>query len=170
MALYLSGESTNGSVNIGLNSDKNSAILAESVIYNCSAHVEEKDGQKVAKGNVTEVGLLKYLMESNISIDELYINKGSETFFEFQIPFNSSRKRQTSAVRLANGNVRVFVKGGPEIVIEQCTSSLNAEGKKTPLSDDQKNELMNVSIVKQYASKCYRTLLVAYCDYSDSEW
>ena len=29
---------------------------------------------------------------------------------------------------------------------------------------------MNVSVVKQYAAKCYRTLLVAYRDYEDSEW
>ena len=44
MALYVSGESTFGSVNIGLNSDKNIAILTESVIYNSSAHVEDKNG------------------------------------------------------------------------------------------------------------------------------
>jgi len=29
---------------------------------------------------------------------------------------------------------------------------------------------MNVTVVKQYASKCYRTLLVAYCDYTDAQW
>ena len=29
---------------------------------------------------------------------------------------------------------------------------------------------MNVSVVKQFASKCYRTLLVAYVDYDINEW
>jgi magnesium-transporting ATPase (P-type) len=170
MALYVSGQSTHGSVNAGLNSDKNSGILAESVIYNCSAHVELEKGVKTAKGNVTEVGMLKYLMESNIEIDTLFTNRGHDDFYEFQIPFNSSRKRQTSAVRLSNGKVRVFVKGGPEIVIEQCGWTLDAEGKKIFLTSETKNDLMNVSVVKAYASKCYRTLLVAYCDYEDSEW
>lgn len=93
MALYVSGKSTHGSANVGLNSDKNSAILAESVIYNCSAHVEHENGQKVAKGNVTEVGMLKYLIESNIEIDTLFANRNHDDFYEFQIPFNSSRKR-----------------------------------------------------------------------------
>lgn len=114
--------------------------------------------------------MLKYLMESNIEIDSLFSNRGHEDFFEFQIPFNSNRKRQTSAVRLSNGKVRVFVKGGPEIVIEQCKHTLDAEGSLINLSEELKNDLMNVSVVKSYAAKCYRTLLVAYRDYEDSEW
>lgn len=83
MALYVSGQSTFGSVNVGLNSDKNSTILAESVIYNSSAHVEDENGQKVAKGNVTEVGLLKYLLDSNIEIDYLFTSRANENCYEF---------------------------------------------------------------------------------------
>jgi magnesium-transporting ATPase (P-type) len=30
--------------------------------------------------------------------------------------------------------------------------------------------LINVSVVKQFANKCYRTLLVAYVDYDVNEW
>lgn len=55
-------------------------------------------------------------------------------------------------------------------MIEQCSHTLNAEGNSVLLSAETKNDLMNVSVVKQYAAKCYRTLLVAYCDYEDSEW
>lgn len=73
-------------------------------------------------------------------------------------------------MRLSNGNVRVFVKGGPEIVMEHCSHVLDASGNKAPISQEEKMDLLNVTVVKQYASKCYRTLLVAYCDYEDSEW
>lgn len=66
--------------------------------------------------------------------------------------------------------MRVFVKGGPEIVIEQCEFTLDIEGNKIPMSEESKNDLMNVSVVKSFAAKCYRTLLVAYVDYEDSEW
>jgi hypothetical protein len=46
-------------------------------VYNSSAFVEtEKSGLKVVKGNVTEVGLLKYLMASKVDVEALIANKG----------------------------------------------------------------------------------------------
>jgi magnesium-transporting ATPase (P-type) len=54
--------------------------------------------------------------------------KKEESFIELQIPFNSNRKRQTTAVRHKNGKIRVYVKGAPEIVIERCSRTLNKQG------------------------------------------
>ena len=71
-AIYMSGQTSNGDSNPTLTHDKNAQILGESVIFNSSAHVEtEKTGLKVVKGNVTEVGLLKYLMASKIDVESL---------------------------------------------------------------------------------------------------
>jgi len=40
-------------------------LIFESVIYNCSAYIEQgKDGIKVVKGNPTEAGLINYLTQS----------------------------------------------------------------------------------------------------------
>lgn len=75
---------------------------------------------------MTEVGLLKYLMASKVDVEALIRDKEAPGFIEFQIPFNSTRKRQTTAIRMKNGKVRVFVKGGPEIVIEHCNKMLTA--------------------------------------------
>lgn len=36
------------------------------------------------------------------------------------VPFNSERKRMTTAVKLENGKVRVFVKGTPAVVMPAC--------------------------------------------------
>ena len=45
-------------------------LLSESVIYNCSAYVEKlENGEKVAKGNVTEVGLLNYFTKQGIDVE-----------------------------------------------------------------------------------------------------
>jgi len=49
---------------------------------------------------------------------------------------------------LANGNVRVFVKGGPEIVIEQCSEMLNSNGQNISLKPSDKNKILNVDVVK----------------------
>lgn len=38
---------------------------------------------KVAKGNVTEVGLLKYLMASKIDVESLIGDKDAPNFIEF---------------------------------------------------------------------------------------
>jgi len=42
---------------------------------------------------VTEVGLLKYLMASKVDVEALIRDKEAPGFIEFQIPFNSTRKR-----------------------------------------------------------------------------
>lgn len=58
--------------------------MGESVIFNSSAHVEtEKTGLKVVKGNVTEVGLLKYLMASKVDVESLIEDKNAPGFIEF---------------------------------------------------------------------------------------
>lgn len=167
----MAGQTANGDSNPALLMEKNCHVLAESVVYNSSAHVEtESNGLKSVKGNVTEVGLLKYLMASKVDVEGLIDNKGKDGFIIFQIPFNSTRKRQTTAVRLPNGKVRVFVKGGPEIVIEHCKKTINTQGQEVELNEDEKADILGPKIVKNFASKCYRTLLVAYVDYSDSDW
>lgn len=73
-------------------------------------------------------------------------------------------------MRLPIGKIRVFVKGAPEIVIEHCTKTLDATGKVIELSSLERDDIINVSVVKQFAAKCYRTLLIAYVDYSETDW
>jgi Mn-dependent DtxR family transcriptional regulator len=53
------------------------------VLFNCSAHIETEAGKKVAKGNVTEVGLINHLLRSNIKADEILAQKEAEGFVEF---------------------------------------------------------------------------------------
>lgn len=80
------------------------------------------------------------------------------------IPFNSGRKRATTAVRLPSDQnvVRVFCKGAPEIVIEYCDSTFNKEGKVVEFSSKDKKALMEDVVTKNFARKAYRCLLIAY--------
>ena len=87
--------------------------------------MENENGKKVSKGNVTECGLINHMLRSNIPVEELLQKKEAEGFVEFLIPFSSSRKRATSAIRNPRtGRVSVFCKGAPEIVMELCDNYL----------------------------------------------
>lgn len=93
-AFFMGDNITNGSSNRNLNISSNCQILTESVVYNSTAFIEtEHNGLKVAKGNVTEVGLINYLMNSKIDVESLIKKKKEDNFIEFIIPFNSIRKK-----------------------------------------------------------------------------
>lgn len=75
-------------------------VIAQSVCYNSSAFIDLKDGKKVTIGNVTECGLLNYLVASGIDCESLISHRNEKDFLIFDIPFSSSRKRATSVIRL----------------------------------------------------------------------
>ncbi len=84
--------------------------------------------QLTAKGNVSEVGMINFLMDSGIQVKEILESKSQI----FSLPFNSYRKRQTTVV-LDNSVIKVFVKGAPEIILELCNSYVGLNGKKLEL-------------------------------------
>jgi len=141
------------------------------VLYNCSAHVEVEDGNKVAKGNVTECGILNFLMSCNVDVEATLKKKEKDDIVEFTIPFSSSRKRATSAIRnpRLNGEISVFCKGAPEMVIELCDSIIDKDGNEDELTDEMKQDILK-NVVKTFAGKSYRTILVAHTNYSNTEW
>jgi len=98
-------------------------------------------------------------------------HKESNGFVEFMIPFSSSRKRATSAIRSPRlgGQVSVFCKGAPEIVLDLCDRYVAKNGEEVDLSSKKKKEILD-NVVKNFAAKCYRTILVAHSSYSEKEW
>lgn len=147
-------------------------LIGESVLYNCTATIEEKeDGSRPVIGNVTEVGLIKYLTSSQFDAESMLKSKKNVEVV-FSIPFSSKRKRQTTVIKHPSqqGKVRVFCKGAPEIVINHCDTLLGANGNPEDLSNEKKDEIIKQRVVKKFAEKTYRTLLVSYCDYNEADW
>lgn len=93
MSIYHEGKVTVGSSNPGLKTTNSSKLLAESVMFNCSAFVESVEAKQHVKGNVTEVGLLRYLIEAKFDVENMLRVKTQEGFALYNIPFNSIRKR-----------------------------------------------------------------------------
>ena len=88
------------------------------------------------------------------------------------IPFNSGRKRACTAIQRPQNQiaVRVFCKGGPEVVFKYVSKMFNKNGDVININEEDKERIMKQIISETFAVKAYRTLLVAYREYSMDEY
>lgn len=88
------------------------------------------------------------------------------------IPFNSARKRACTAIRRPQDRnaVRVFCKGGPEVVFKYVNKMYDRDGELVHMKEEDKEKIMKEIIAETFAVKAYRTLLVAYREYSWEEY
>lgn len=97
--------------------------IIESIVYNSQAHIEMTDNSfYVPIGNGTEVSLIKWLQDAEIPVHEVMAQKEGRVLA--QVPFDSKLKRSIIAIQhpfLAD-TVRIYIKGAPEIVLQNCTS------------------------------------------------
>jgi magnesium-transporting ATPase (P-type) len=54
---------------------------------------EKEDGTKATTGNVTEIGLINYLVNCGINAEAKLKEKKDNVEILFQVPFSSKRKR-----------------------------------------------------------------------------
>lgn len=108
-------------------------------------------------GNATEGGILKWLDPEGSAYRRL---RDSADITERR-EFSSSRKHMASIEASGDGGI-LHIKGAPEIVLGMC-SSLSSdgslEGESRPLDDEGKGAI--VALVREYASRGYRTLGLA---------
>lgn len=152
--IYFQDAKVKGDRNADLRDNR---TIQECVLYNSSAYIQEVENplthrmEKKALGNVTEVGLITYLMDSGIDCEDMIDNRKNPDFKVFEIPFNSGRKRATCVIRRPEGGIRVLVKGAPEIVIEFCDNMIG-EGGEVIEMDEEKRASIVAETVKEFAS------------------
>ena len=61
--------------------------------------------------------------------------------------------------------VRVFVKGASEVILERCTNVIRADGKVDMLSQDEKAKILK-DVIHKFSSKALRAIGFAYKDMS----
>jgi len=54
---------------------KTADLLTQGVLFNCSARIEKDDGVYVPKGNCTEQGLIRFLLEVEVPAYEVIREK-----------------------------------------------------------------------------------------------
>lgn len=111
-----------------------------------SSYVQTAQGTEI-RGNNTDNAILRALKDDW----KLDSEKEQETFKTikadkktiFITPFNSTRKRMTTAIRLDNGNVRLYVKGSAGVVLPMCGEYYDKQGKLVKLADDKKKLVLS---------------------------
>lgn len=153
-ALFVGDEVIKGEKDNDFTSKSYHDVLAQTILYNCTAYVESEGSQKVAKGNASEVGLINYLLKSGFDAQAMLANKNADNFNEFEIPFNSTRKRATCAIQHPDGSgrIRVFMKGAPDMCLTKCETFLRNDGEHQDLSQDDKDEILGNKVIKTFAS------------------
>lgn len=129
--------------------------IKESIIYNSQAHIEMTENSfYIPVGNGTEVSLINWLQNADIPVHEVMASKEGRVLAE--VPFNSKLKRSITAIEHPDlqDTVRIYIKGAPEIVVENCKSHFKSEdahteegvsykrADKTPLSEEDKKNII----------------------------
>jgi len=83
-----------------------------------------------------------------------------------EVPFTSERKMMTTINKTSEGRLLAFVKGAPEVLLNQCTHILENE-KSKKLSGKEKNFILKIN--EDLANEALRVLGIAYRELNDIE-
>ena len=96
------------------------AVYAGVLASEADASRDVGDGALLTNGDPTETALVD--AADRLGVDPVALRRDSELLLE--VPFESER-RYSAAVARQNGEVRLFVKGAPERVLEMCSVGEN---------------------------------------------
>jgi magnesium-transporting ATPase (P-type) len=113
-----------------------------------------EDGRWRCVGDPTEGALLSLARKGGVDRDAE--ERGAPRIREF--PFDSTRRRMSTAHRLSDGRIKLLVKGSPESVLGVC-STIRAAGGSAPLDAARRADVLaNVDVL---ASEGLRVLALA---------
>lgn len=113
-------------------------------------------------GDPTEGALLTLLGKAGF--DEEKVLENNPRIYE--LSFSSVRKRMTSVHKDKNGDIKAYIKGAPESILECCDSIL-INGNKEKMTEDYKKEILEKN--DYFAKKTCRVLALAYRDLPDEK-
>ena len=98
--------------------------------------IEKSDNSSLdIEGDPTEVALARAAIDAGI--DRNTVNDSYRRLRE--IPFDSDRKLMSVICRASGGDLFLFAKGAPEIIIEKCTRIMIADRERDITFDDREN-------------------------------
>ncbi len=129
--ILLQGKDVNARDSTGLNWLMLNGILCNNVnIQGVSEDNSRNNPETVFLGDPTEVALVRMAVEAGYEPDRI-----TQDFVRLkEIPFDSDRKMMSVLCRLPSGDLAVFSKGAPEIILQKCSTVLVAD-KERPILD-----------------------------------
>jgi Ca2+-transporting ATPase len=104
-----------------------------------NTHIIKSDGNDNnsldIEGDPTEVALVRAAIDSGLdkSAVDSYYRRVRE------IPFDSDRKMMSVVCRISTGELFLFSKGAPEVILEKCSKILIGEHEREMTQEDRKN-------------------------------
>jgi P-type Ca2+ transporter type 2B len=135
------------------------ALLGEVLSSNMTASTYMEDGKVKAKGNMTEVALLQYLIDAGIKYDL----KSNDTPI-LRLPFSSEYKFMITVWEKPDKSLRLYVKGAPERIFSKCSHYIANGGIYKSINNDVKAAFDRQQ--EDYANQSQRTLIVGFKDIS----
>ncbi|MFN8449460.1 MAG: calcium-translocating P-type ATPase, PMCA-type [Anaerolineae bacterium] len=136
---------------------ENERLIAEAISANSTANLSRVADEPVQMlGDTTEGALLLWLHERGID----YITRRSAFHVDMQLTFSPERKYMgTLGLSDATGEPLVYLKGAPEIILEQCAWIMTEQGIVS-LDDEQRVEIEDH--LRGYQRRGMRTLAFSY--------
>jgi len=119
------------------------------------ANLLQQDGAWRIKGDPTEGALVVVAAKAKLDVRALR----QEWPRVGEIPFESERKRMSTVHQGANGGMTAFVKGAPEMVLEQCTH-WERSGEREALTPEIRQRILEAN--DRMAQSALRVLAMAY--------
>ncbi|HNQ68257.1 MAG TPA: calcium-translocating P-type ATPase, PMCA-type [Bacteroidales bacterium] len=139
-----------------LENDEISTLIKENIAINSTAHLDYSDSKNIKSlGNPTESALLLWLENKRIS----YLPIRENAIILDQLSFSTERKYMATVVDSPVLNKKIlYIKGAPEIVLNNCINVYFKEGIKSV----KESQMEIDEILQQYQSQAMRTLGFAY--------
>jgi len=128
------------------------AALTAAALCNDAQLMNDEDGRPRLVGDPTEGALV-------VAAAKLGINAADNTRRrEYEVPFDSTRKVMSVAVRTDDGRLTLFTKGAPEVVLARCVRR-RIGGRDLPLDESDREDVLRQSA--QMADRALRVLALA---------
>ena len=131
-------------------------LLATAMALCSDANLNEENQ---AEGEPTECALVNFACANNLKKQDLE----AKTPRVDEAPFDSGRKMMSTIHQLDTGFVQ-YTKGGPDVVLERCTSYWE-DGQAKPMTAEKRAQIMQVN--KAMADKALRVLAAAKRDWQE---
>ncbi len=121
----------------------------------------------VPVGNNTEVALLRFLQDADVPVHHLIQRKLKR--IRATSPFSSEKKYSAVALECPDkqGKIAIYLKGAPEVVLDQCHQTLSSTGLNQLTDPERKNITDKVNTM---AGQPLRVMAFAYVEMDAQEW